>query len=249
MGDSTTFDGWITMDPPLSEEEMKYLHKFSTTRRMIRRNGPYFVEGSGFLGQGDDPDVISHNDPPPGQPGLWCPWIPHPGGKALIWDQGEKSSDAQWWMLYLIQHFLRPGALAYGWGDGRNFVPGIRGGHWLNGTINAQGDDPTDRWDLIVKANEVFVSEIGGPQDLQMTPNDYIFPLTSPQLRDYFRDTFKVAPNPEWTQGIVYVDPATGAMTNRLYVFIFNERAAEFTIDESGRAKRAGVLEWEPGEE
>lgn len=70
MGYTTEFYGAVEVQPPLNEKEIEYLKKFADTRRMDRRNGPYFVEGSGFCGQGSDSDIYDYNRPPPGQPGL-----------------------------------------------------------------------------------------------------------------------------------------------------------------------------------
>ena len=58
MGYHTEFTGQITVDPPLSEEEHEYLTKFAGTRRMNRTKGPYFVDGTGMYGQGQDSDSV-----------------------------------------------------------------------------------------------------------------------------------------------------------------------------------------------
>lgn len=149
MGYHTDFSGQIDVVPPLNAEEIAYLKKFAETRRMNRINGPYFVDGTGYMGQNRDPDVIDSNAPPKGQPGLWCHWVPTDDGAAIEWDGGEKFYDSVEWMLYLIDHFLKPGALAP--------LPLLQKNHVLNGTIEAQGEDSDDRWDLIVENNQVFV--------------------------------------------------------------------------------------------
>lgn len=246
MGYNTDFRGQINIDPPLDSDEIAYLIKFSETRRMFRVAGPYFIGGTGFHGQGNDADVIDHNTPPPGQPGLWCQWIPNEDGTALVWNEAEKFYDAEQWMLYLIQHFLSPGAFAIG------HVPAIRGGHILNGTIDAQGDNPEDRWQLVVRNNKVFRKDLiygrpGGHDEI--APYNYSYPLESPSARDYFAEMFGLFPNPLWTEAIVYVDHDTGAPTNVMRVFIGNQEAAQFRIYESGRARREGMLEWMPDEE
>lgn len=146
MGYTTEFSGQIAIVPPLSEEERAFLTKFSQTRRMLRGNGPYFVDGAGFGGQNHDPDILNYNAPPEGQPGLWCQWIPNEEGTALVWDEGEKFYAADEWMEYLIDHFLKPDHLAP--------MPFL-GAHTLNGEILAQGEDIHDRWQLIVEDNLV----------------------------------------------------------------------------------------------
>lgn len=160
MGYTTDFDGYISIDPPLNDAEIEYLTKFSKTRRMDRTNGPYFVEGSGFYGQGHDSDVRNHNKPPVGQPGLWCQWVPDELGTRLQWDGGEKFYDSVEWMQYLIDHFLRPYAIAAGSIPGaalaRTNEPTFAGftfNHVLNGVIDAQGESDDDTWHLVVENN------------------------------------------------------------------------------------------------
>lgn len=125
---------------------------------MNREAGPYFVNGSDGefgSGQGDDPDIIDYNRPPEGQPGLWCQWVPNADGTRIVWDGNEKFYYAENWMKYLIDHFLKPGAEASKADDPQfdNFTFD----HYVNGTIEAQGEDPNDRWDLCVDENEVLV--------------------------------------------------------------------------------------------
>lgn len=147
MGYTTEFSGFITVDPPLNEAEIAYLTKFSETRRMKRAKGPYFVDGSGFMGQGSDRDVQDHNRPPDCQPGLWCHWVPSEDGTDIHWDGGEKFYDSAEWMEYIINHFFKPGAIAP--------LPFLQKNHKCNGVIKAQGEEMDDRWKLIVKDNKV----------------------------------------------------------------------------------------------
>ena len=125
-------------------QEIDYLTKFSETAHMRRRNGPYFVEGRGTE---DDSDVIDHNNPPKGQPGTWCQWVPTADGRHIEWDGGENFYDSEAWMTYLIDHFLKNGALAP--------LDFLRKNHVVNGRIKASGEDRDDNWVLIVKDNTV----------------------------------------------------------------------------------------------
>lgn len=152
MGYTTEFEGSITIDPPLNEEEISYLLKFSGTRRMDRSNGPYFVDGTGYMGEGHDPDVRDLNKPPAGQPSLWCDWEPTRDGTEIKWNGMEKFYNADKWMLYLIRHFLGGDPLA------KRACPErfqSFGGHTLNGEIYCQGEDVEDRWILVVADNVV----------------------------------------------------------------------------------------------
>lgn len=164
MGYTTDFEGHIEIDPPLNQHEIDYLTKFSESRRMKRTAGPYFVEGSGFRGQDLEDDVIDSNRPPDGQPGLWCQWVPTADGQYIIWDGGEKFYDSPEWMKYLIDHFLKPGCEASQLVDGiKDKVPtpfaNFTFDHTLNGEIYAQGESSDDRWVLVVRDNEVGVSD------------------------------------------------------------------------------------------
>lgn len=157
MGYDSTFIGSIDIEPPLNQQERDYLTKFAGTRRMHRTGGPYFVDGEGEFGQGRGPDdIMNYNRPPEGQPGLWCQWVPV-GLDWIEWDEGEKFYNAAEWMLYLIDHFLKPGAHASTSGDSQ--FDGFTFDHVLNGTIQVQGEDPEDRWDLVVRNNVVSVVE------------------------------------------------------------------------------------------
>jgi hypothetical protein len=159
MGYTTKFTGKFTLDRPLSEAQAEYLRAFAMTRRMKRADydastrpdpkreavclslggpdAPYFVGGSGFRGQGRDKSIRDYNEPPSGQPGLWCQWIPTEDGAGIEWDGGEKFYNYQEWLEYLVQHFLAP------WG----FI--------LNGAVRWQGEERDDRGFLYVKNNVV----------------------------------------------------------------------------------------------
>lgn len=149
MGYTTEFSGSISIEPPLNAAEIAFLKKFNATRRMDRGNGPYFVDGTGDFGQGHDNDIRDFNSPPKGQPGLWCQWIPSEDGTEIAWDEGEKFYNAVDWMIYIIDHFLKPGALA------ANELPFLQANHACNGDIRAQGEDSEDRWLLRVRNNVV----------------------------------------------------------------------------------------------
>lgn len=151
MGYTTEFSGQIDITPPLSEEEIAYLKKFNRTRRMNSTKGPYYVDRGGDFGQSHDADVIAYNDPPEGQPGLWCQWTPTDDGMAIEWDGGEKFYDSPEWMQYLIDHFIGHAPIA---GPQLPFLKT----HTLNGRIEAEGEEAGDRWLLIVENNVVKVA-------------------------------------------------------------------------------------------
>ena len=163
MGYTTDFAGYIEIDPPLNLEEIHFLEKFNSTRRMLRKKGPYYVDGAGDHGQDHEDDVMDYNKPPEGQPGLWCQWIPNATGTVLEWDGGEKFYNSAKWMKYIINHFLSTYAA------GRHILPFLQA-HTLNGTIEAQGEESDDMWLLHVKDNIVSVQMLAaqptGPEEL-----------------------------------------------------------------------------------
>jgi hypothetical protein len=133
MDYTTYFEGSIKIDPPLSMEERDFINAFSGSRRMLRKKGPYYIQDDGDSGQTATKDITNYNKPPQCQPGLWCQWVPKDDGTALEWDGGEKFYKSQEWMTYMIDHFLKPGAIAVG------KVAGLRANHTLNGVIHAGG--------------------------------------------------------------------------------------------------------------
>ena len=159
MGYTTDFVGRIDVVPALSVEEITFINKFSDTRRMKRENGPYFVDGNGFCGQDDGPDeVYDHNNPPEGQPGLWCQWVATDDGSAIEWNGAEKFYGSPDWMAYLIKHFLGETPVA------ASQLPFLKG-HVLNGRIGAQGEEAYDMWELLVNDNVVMVDQATATAD------------------------------------------------------------------------------------
>jgi hypothetical protein len=89
-------------------------------------------------------------------------WEPTEDGTAIKWNGLEKFYDSTEWMTYLIDTFLKPGALLASElaspVPGRHYPPELRHfsfDHELNGVIDAQGDCGDDRWQLVVTANTV----------------------------------------------------------------------------------------------
>jgi hypothetical protein len=153
MGYQTDFTGSVTVSPPLSAEEVAFINKFSETRRMHRKNGPYFVDGGGYAGQDHDSDIIDYNEPPPGQPGLWCKWEASEDGTEISWNGAEKFYDADEWMAYIIDHFIRHNPTAkLKHPEEFSFLRG----HTVTGDIFATGEEPGDLWKIEVRDNDVM---------------------------------------------------------------------------------------------
>lgn len=160
MGYTTDFTGAFACNPTLSPEHIAYLTAFSDTRRMrrdankasiipdpIREQAglPIGVDGGNFVGKSketmmwhdDDSAVTDYNNPPSGQPGLWCQWVPGDKGNSIKWDGNEKFYNYTEWLEYLINQYLIP------WG------------YTLNGKVEWQGEEKDDIGIIEVKNNEV----------------------------------------------------------------------------------------------
>ncbi len=115
MGYTTDFIGHIDIEPALNQDEVEYLMAFSQSRRFDRPDGPYAVPGNPIAAletEHETVDVDTYNRVAPGQPQLWCQWVPCLDGCCLSFDGNEKFYQPVAWMRYLIQHFLKPGAAA-----------------------------------------------------------------------------------------------------------------------------------------
>lgn len=162
MGYTTDFTGRLTFADPLTPAQTAYVRQFNETRRMRRdakaveklfdplrlAAGLYHVgdEGGYFVGTGDrmasqdrDGTVLDSNEPPDGQPGLWCRWTVTEDGRHLEWDGGEKFYSYVEWLEYLTAHFFRP------WGK----LP--------NGTIEWSGEEQGDVGTITVLDGKVTV--------------------------------------------------------------------------------------------
>lgn len=160
MGYTTDFEGVLTLDKPLTEAQAEYLRKFNNTRRIKRDEGitqgledevrmaaglPVGDEGGFYVGSTapygqdryDAPGVLDSNQPPIGQPGLWCQWTIGEKNDTIEWDQGEKFYSYHEWLFYLIEHFLKP------WG------------YVVNGSIDWEGEDSSDVGTIVVVDNVI----------------------------------------------------------------------------------------------
>ncbi len=159
MGYTTEFYGEIIANPPLNETETSFLKRFSQTRRVQRNHsnqGKYFLsDGTDLFGQ-NTPNIKEPNTPPDGQPGLWCNWISNSNGN-LSWNGGEKFYEAEKWMLYINEHFLKENCFMK-INEPYTYEKFQFQEHKLNGVIYAKGEDPSDLWKLVVKDSEIFVS-------------------------------------------------------------------------------------------
>jgi len=166
MGYTTDFVGQFNLNRQLDGDTHEFLTRFNETRRMKRKvdkkygvEGEFYVLGDGFSGQKNDPTIVSYNDPPQTQPGLWCQWKPSKDGMHLIWDGGEKFYHYTEWIQYIIEKILKP----------RGYI--------LNGEVKWQGEDPEDSGTIRVVKNQVEVVQSGEATQLPVSN-----PLTGGEL-------------------------------------------------------------------
>jgi hypothetical protein len=156
MGYTTIFEGKFEFDKPLDVETFNILNGLTRTRRMKRDprileqlgygnaesfgvDGEFFIEGK--FRDFRCPSIISGNEPPITQPGLWLKWEPTEDRKYLVWNGAGKFYNAEHWICYLIEKVLEPR------------------GYSLNGVVNAQGEDDNDKWNIRVVNNSVLVGK------------------------------------------------------------------------------------------
>lgn len=89
----------------------------------------------------EGPGVLDKNPKRAILPGIWCQWEPSDSGDALVWDGAEKFYAYQEWLVFLIEHFLKP------WG------------YTVKGSVEWQGEDSDDTGTLFVANNLVFTGD------------------------------------------------------------------------------------------
>jgi hypothetical protein len=154
MGYTTDFIGHVDIHPPLNEPEQAYLSAFAASRRYHRSGGPYDVPANPAAEHDERPtDIDRYNRVAPGQPSLWCGWVPCWDGCCLSHDGHEKFYAATEWMHYLIDHFLAPTAHARD--SGVEYFRDFTFDHVLNGIIAGCRRDSHELYLIRVERNVV----------------------------------------------------------------------------------------------
>lgn len=142
MGYSTIIISKFKINGEVTPELVSYINNFSKTRRMKRNNETIkeiypdwqkhcFNENLGTDGEyflypvqpkyhfsteteNSDKSIIDFNEPPATQPSLWCDWkIVKEGEHYYIkWNGMEGSGNYNYWIDYIINHFLIPSGLS-----------------------------------------------------------------------------------------------------------------------------------------
>lgn len=136
MGYTIKYSGSFDLNKPLTKKLAKYLLDFSRTRHFKRDLPDFGIEGEFFIDPTEkkinfwdnfqkyakvgltheevlvklreECKIIDYNHPPISQPGLWCQWIPTEDRSAIKWDENEKFYNADKWLTYIIENFLKP---------------------------------------------------------------------------------------------------------------------------------------------
>jgi hypothetical protein len=175
MGYTTDFNGELNIVPPLNKEQVEYINRLCTTRRMKRdvnklmelykgehgnpfakektpeaiygRDGEFFARPDGQSGQTHDESIINYNCPP-GQVNFEGE---NKNGQPGLWCQWEVSEDGE----VLV------------WDGGEKFYNYVEWlkyliktffkpwGVVLNGEIYWEGEDSSDMGCIVVKDNKV----------------------------------------------------------------------------------------------
>lgn len=124
MSYTTHFWGKVTLDPPLNDAEIAFLHAWKETRHEGR----------------DTPGLWNRDESEGGFKfrGVWCQWVPTSDGTALEWNGEEKFYEADGWMRYLIDQLLKPGAAAST--SGGEQYAGFSFDHTANGVVFAEAE-------------------------------------------------------------------------------------------------------------
>ncbi|MDP3712305.1 MAG: hypothetical protein Q8R60_07465 [Mycobacteriales bacterium] len=153
MGYRVTAVGHIDVRPALNDEEFEYLMAFAESRRWRRSSDLWAVPSSPFGMDDEYDEVEAYNDPPAGQPGLWCPWVPACEGRCLVVRDAHdgKHYGLTRWLAYLDETFLRRGARAQGAAGFDAFTFD----HELGGVVAAHRSDSGEMWLVRPRAGRV----------------------------------------------------------------------------------------------
>ncbi|GAA2158519.1 hypothetical protein FHX52_2397 [Humibacillus xanthopallidus] len=185
MGFSTTYLGRLDIEPRLNAAEAEWLTAYAMVDRRYFTN-PYEVPMNprAFVAEQErqraaarkvpearprkgrrQPDVrdpFTTLVPRDGTPYPHLDWTPCADRCCLQWDsRTEKSRMAEAWLQYLIDHFLRAGAIART-SNKPDFAP-FTFDHVVNGIIAATRDDTRALWLIRCVDNEISTESILAP--------------------------------------------------------------------------------------
>lgn len=152
MGLHTKYLGHVVIEPVLAPAEVDFLRSFNATRH-CGDISPLTVAGHPEDNDRNG-DVDAYNRQAPGMPGLWCPWSCCSSGCCLHWDGAEKPYNGEQWLCYLIDTFLRPGAVLSADAQARGL--GLTFDHVLSGMLVGERQETSELFALEVARNKVI---------------------------------------------------------------------------------------------
>ena len=167
MGYQVAVIGHMDVTPPLNDAEYAYLSAFAESRRWDRPQGPFHVPWTPpSIEEQTRCAIERRNRRAKGQPGLWCAWYPSCRGRCLAVMDPERNDGKAYgvtpWLRYLIDAFLRPGALA----SRDSTVPDFERftfDHVVSGAVAAHRTDTGELWLVRAADNEVTHETIREP--------------------------------------------------------------------------------------
>ena len=102
------YEGELTIQPPLNTAERWAVDALLRSRRVRTTQGPLDCRQSLHK---QHQDVLDWNSPAEGQPSLYTGLTVSEDGSKLSWDGNEKPGFLTGWVVYLIDHLLKPGAV------------------------------------------------------------------------------------------------------------------------------------------
>lgn len=144
MSHSIRFLGHLVVEPGLNPEETAWLRAYQRTRRWLHPDDPYAVPKNP-VAEVDElrrrpPSAVAPDLPAGPVVGLeHCTWQPSADGHRLLWAGDDVAGHALVELRYLVDHFLRPGALAAA--DGREAFAPFTFDHVVSGIVAAGRDD------------------------------------------------------------------------------------------------------------
>jgi len=159
MGYHTDFEGNINIDKPLDDKLKNILNGLNKTRRMKRdvnilaknlnisvkeckklygEYGEFYFNHDSNFGQTHTDDIINYNQPPSGQPNLWCGWLYNEEENTIEWDGSEKFYDYIEWITYIRDLLSKEG-------------------YTLNGGVDWFGEERDDKGTITLKNNKILI--------------------------------------------------------------------------------------------
>jgi hypothetical protein len=172
MGYQTDFVGYLQVEPPLNDTEIRLINGISGSADVVgaARNGLHPVTADEAL------LAVARAGAPPG----WSNWSACGRGCCLSYDGGDKANHMAPWLKFLMTALLLPGS------QGQSMVgrEGAVEGHVLNGMVVGARRDTRELYAICLQDNDLSVELLWpGNKDWSTYP-----PLAYQVAIDRFRE-------------------------------------------------------------